>query len=100
MRVIEVAHLRATPGAEDALEAAVAEATPLFQRASGCRTLQLMRNIEEPDRYELVVTWDSVEDHDPGFRGGPDFGAWRALITPHLAEPPRADHRRVVLTGF
>ena len=31
-------------------------------------------------RYVLLVRWDSVEAHDPGFRQSADYQKWRELL--------------------
>jgi quinol monooxygenase YgiN len=45
-----------------------------------------------PDRFVLLVEWDSVEVHAANFRTTERFTAWRALIGPYFARPPRVEH--------
>jgi len=96
----ETARIRVRPGAEDAFEAAVAEAVPLFQRTPGCRSLELRRIVEEPSTYVLCVAWDSLAAHIDGFRASAEYAQWRALVGPFFAEPPVVVHDRPVLQGF
>ena len=96
----EIAQIEIQPGAENAFEAAVREATPLFRGAEGCRSLTLQRSIEQPTHYRLVVGWDSVADHEEGFRGSEAFARWRALVGPHFASPPVVEHVATVLNPF
>lgn len=96
----EIAQIEVLPGHEQAFEAAVATATPLFQAAGGSRTLALMRSHEHPRRYRMVVGWNSVEDHVSGFRGSPSFAAWRELVGEHFAGPPQVEHVHPVHIGF
>ena len=98
--ILEIAEIDVTPGAEAAFESAVAQAVELFRGAHGCRSLDLQRSIEHPSRYRLLVGWERVEDHVNGFRNSPAFQAWRALVGPHFAAPPRVEHTRSVLAGF
>ncbi|HSI39981.1 MAG TPA: antibiotic biosynthesis monooxygenase family protein [Xanthobacteraceae bacterium] len=98
--VWEIAQIEVKPGAEAAFEAAAAQAVPLFQRAKGCRGMQIQRSIEHPSRYRLVVDWETLEDHTVHFRGSEDFLAWRALVGPHFASPPDVEHTERVLHGF
>jgi quercetin dioxygenase-like cupin family protein/quinol monooxygenase YgiN len=101
MRIVrEIAQLDVKPGHEDAFEAAVAAAAPLFQQAKGARTFALERSEELPSRYRLVVGWETVENHMVDFRGSEQFQAWRALVGDHLAAPPEMEHVRNVLTAF
>lgn len=89
--VVESVELHVAEGAEAAFEAAVAEAEPLF-RDKGATSFALSRQVEEPGRYRLSVGWRTIDDHTVGFRESEAFGAWRALVTPHLAQPPAATH--------
>lgn len=90
--ILEIARLTATPGHEAALEAAVAEAAPLFARARGCLSMALRRSIEDREVYLLMVEWETLEDHMEHFRGSEDFQAWRAIVSPHFAAPPAVEH--------
>lgn len=96
----EIAEIDVIAGQEDAFEAAVAKALPHFQAARGCRSFALDRSIEHPQCYRLVVGWDSVDDHMIHFRKSAGFQAWRALVGPHFAAPPRVEHVATVLHGF
>lgn len=98
--VHEIARMEIKPGHEEAFEAAVAEAVPLFQQSRGARTFALERSEEFPRRYRLVVGWETIENHLVDFRGSGQFQAWRALVGEHFASPPEVEHVRNVLTGF
>ena len=101
MRLVrELATINVKPGHEDAFEAAVAEAAALFQRAKGARALQLDRSEEVPTRYQLTVSWESIEDHTVSFRESADFARWRELITPHIESLPIVQHVKSVLVAF
>lgn len=96
----EIAEIEVSAGHETAFEAAVAEAAPHFRAARGCRSFALDRSIEHPQRYRLVVGWDSVDDHMVHFRDSAGFQAWRSLVGPHFAGPPRVEHVESVIDGF
>jgi heme-degrading monooxygenase HmoA len=89
--VLEVALIDVTPGQEDAFAAAYLEARQQIERAGGSRSIRMTRGIETPDRFVLLVEWDSVEAHDQ-FRASEGFTIWRGLIGPHFANPPRVEH--------
>lgn len=97
--ILETAELAVRPGREEAFEAAVREAMPLFVGSPGCQGLSLHRVVETPGLYRLLVRWETLEDHTVGFRGSEAFQAWRALVTPHLAAPPAVSHSESVLDG-
>ncbi|MDY6055000.1 antibiotic biosynthesis monooxygenase [Micrococcus sp.] len=89
--VTEMVELQVAEGAAEAFEAAVAEAEPLF-REHGATSFILRRQVEEPQRYRLLVDWPTIEAHTVDFRESEAFPAWRVLVTPHLAQAPQATH--------
>ena len=98
--ILEIAQIDVKPGAEAEFEAGVAKATPLFQRARGCRGMELHRSAEKPSRYRLFVTWETLENHTVDFRGSADFQEWRKLVGHCFASPPEVEHVRETVRGF
>lgn len=91
--VLEIADFRILPGQqadfETALRLGIAEAlsqSPGFIRAS------VQRGMESPERYVLLVEWQTLEDHMQGFRNGPLFAVWRGHIGSFFASPPSMEH--------
>ncbi|QDJ12220.1 Hypothetical protein HVPorG_04769 (plasmid) [Roseomonas mucosa] len=97
---LEIAQIEVKPGAEARFEEGVAKAAPLFQRAKGCQAMELQRSVEFPQRYRLIVTWETVENHTVGFRESADFQEWRSLVGDCFASPPQVEHTARVLKGF
>ena len=92
--VIEHALLDVIPGLEGAFEAAFARAKPIISASPGFRSLRLSRGIETPNRYLLLVEWDTLEDHTEGFRRSSGYEEWRRLLH-HFYDPfPEVDHYR------
>jgi len=98
--VLEIAEIDVIRGEEAAFERAVAKAAPHFRESPGCLSLKLLRSIEHPSRYRLVVGWDSVDAHILAFRAWPGFHEWRRLAGPYFASPPRVEHVRAALEAF
>jgi heme-degrading monooxygenase HmoA len=96
----EIALIDVKEGMEAEFEKGVAAATPLFKRAAGCHGARLLRSIEKPRRYRLVVDWETVEAHTVGFRGSEDFKQWRALVGHCFETPPEVEHVVEALRGF
>ena len=96
----EIAEITIKPATGAAFEAAVREAVPLFQRATGCLSMRIERTIERPETYRLVIGWATLENHTVDFRGSDDFQAWRGLVGGFFAEPPKVEHTETVVTGF
>ena len=98
--VLEIAQIDVKPGMEAAFETGVQSAAPLFKRAKGCTGMALQRSHEKPQRYRLVVQWDTLENHTVDFRGSADFQEWRKLVGHCFAEPPVVEHSNKVAAGF
>ena len=100
LMVLEIAQIDVKPGMEQAFEAGVAKAVAVFRRAKGCSSMKLMRSVEKPARYRLMVRWQTLENHTVDFRGSPDFQEWRGLVGHCFAAPPDVEHVHEVVDGF
>ena len=84
--ITEIAQIDVKPGMEAEFEKGVKQAAPIFQRAKGCRSMELRRSIEKPARYRLFVGWDTVENHTVDFRGSARISrngaSWLVIASP------------------
>lgn len=78
--VLEHAVLNVLPGQEADFEAAFKRARPLIEATPGFEGLRLLRGIEAPYEYVLLVEWRSLEDHMLGFRGSDRYPEWARLL--------------------
>lgn len=90
--IMELATMTVLPGREEDFVAALEQARGVLAQAHGWQALQVYRGIERPSTFALILTWDTLEDHTVGFRGGDLFPQWRAILGPFFAEPPQAEH--------
>jgi heme-degrading monooxygenase HmoA len=91
--ILEVADLRIRPGEQAAFdEAIVRGVSTVISQAKGYRGWKVNQSVESPERYLLMIFWDTLEDHTVGFRGGPLFAQWRAIVGPFFAQPPQVEH--------
>lgn len=95
----EIAQIDVKPGTEAEFEAAVGKAKPLFLRAKGCHGFELHKSIEKPQRFRLMVEWETLENHTVDFRGSADFGEWRGLVGGFFASPPEVEHTEAVVVA-
>ena len=98
--ITEIAQLDIKPGSEKDFEAAVAKARAAFGRSRGFHGFELHRSIEKPQRYRLMVEWETLENHTVDFRGSADFQEWRKLVGDCFASPPEVEHVHEVVKGF
>ena len=88
----ELATITIDPARADDFEAAVAAARPHFEAAKGFVSFALDRSLEHPERYRLVVGWQSVEAHMVDFRESDGFQHWRRLASPFFVGAPSVEH--------
>jgi heme-degrading monooxygenase HmoA len=98
--VTEIAQIDVKPGNESRFEEGVKRAKPLFQRAKGCKGMELQRSIEQPRRYRLFLQWETLEAHTVDFRGSADFQEWRKLVGDCFESPPAVEHVQSSFKGF
>ena len=90
--VLEVARLDVLPDRTAEFEAAFAEARAIIAASPGFIGLELRRCVEHASRYLLLVRWATLADHTVGFRQGPDYAQWKALLH-HFYDPfPEVEH--------
>ncbi len=95
--ILEIADIRITPGQQAAFENALQRALDtVASQAQGMLGWSVNKGVESPERYMLQIRWATLEDHTVGFRQGPLFPAWRALIGPFFAQPPQVEHYALV----
>jgi heme-degrading monooxygenase HmoA len=95
--ILEVADIRIVPGKSAEFDAAVQRgAETVIARAKGFRGYKVNRGVESPDRYLLMIYWETLEDHTRGFRESPAFAQWRAIVGPFFAAPPAVEHFELV----
>ncbi|WP_088278410.1 antibiotic biosynthesis monooxygenase [Ideonella sp. A 288] len=95
--ILEVADIRIPPGQNAAFEAAIQHGlTTVASQAQGMMGWKVNRGIESTERYILQIFWATLEDHTVGFRQGPLFAQWRAIVGPFFAAPPVVEHFELV----
>jgi heme-degrading monooxygenase HmoA len=91
--ILEVADIRITPGQQAAFDAAIQQGlTTVIAQAKGFRGFKVQKCVESPERYLLMIEWDTLENHTVDFREGPLFPQWRAIVGPFFAGPPNVEH--------
>ena len=95
--ILEIADIRIHPGQHAEFAKAIQHGlTTVASQATGMLGWRVHHCIESPDRFVLQITWATLEDHTVGFRQGPLFAQWRAIVGPFFAQPPLVEHFNLV----
>ena len=90
--VLEHALLDVISGLEVEFEEAFSRAREIISKSPGFISLKIVRGIERPSSYLLLVEWESLEDHTIGFRQSARYAEWRELLH-HFYDPfPVVEH--------
>jgi heme-degrading monooxygenase HmoA len=84
--IIEIAQLQVRPGQTSEFEAAFDVAQHIISSMPGYLGHWLHKCIEQDHHYMLLVRWQSVEDHEVGFRKSAQYQEWRKLLH-HFYDP-------------
>ena len=98
--ILEIAQIEVKPGTEAAFEAAIAAAAALFKAAKGCRSFAVRRSVETPQRYRLMIEWDTLAAHKDEFVGSQAWTDYRAMVSPYFEAPPQVEHTELTLKAF
>ncbi len=90
--ILESAILDVKPGQSAAFETAIRKARPLIETTPGFISIAVRRCLETPNRYLLLVEWETLEAHTIGFRQSPRYHEWRALLHHFSAPFPTVEH--------
>jgi len=91
--ILELADIRIQPGKQAEFDAAIKKGVEtVIAKAKGFRGYKINKGIESPERYILMIFWETLENHTADFRSSPAFQDWRALVGPFFAAPPAVEH--------
>jgi heme-degrading monooxygenase HmoA len=91
--ILELADIRIQPGKQAEFDAAIRKGVEtVIAKAKGFHGYKINKGIESPERYILMIFWETLENHTVDFRSSPAFQDWRALVGPFFAAPPAVEH--------
>ena len=98
--ILEMADIRIRAGEQVAFDAGIRRGVEtVIAKARGFRGYTVNRGVESPDRYVLMIFWDTLENHVVDFRGSAAYAEWRAIVSPYFAAPPQIEHFTLVATS-
>lgn len=95
--IVEYIRYALTTHTPTQLTEAYRQASAQLEAAPECLAFELTQCVDEPNQMTLRIEWQSAEAHMGGFRKGPHFAAFLALIRPFI--PEIAEMRHYALTG-
>jgi len=91
--ILELVDIRIQPGKQAEFDAAVVRGlTDVIGKAKGFCSYKVNKGIESPERYVLMIYWETLENHMVDFRESPAFAEWRGIVGPYFAAPPAVEH--------
>jgi heme-degrading monooxygenase HmoA len=91
--ILEIADIRIQPGKQSEFDAAIQRGLhAVISKAKGFRDYEVNKGIESPERYVLMIFWETLENHTVDFRESPAFAEWRDIVGPYFAEAPIVEH--------
>jgi heme-degrading monooxygenase HmoA len=94
--ITEIVEFVIKPGCEPQFEADMKSAKIIISRANGFKSMEVIRSIEHPEAYRLLVSWETVENNTVEFRQSPDYKEMGRLFRDQLAQRPAAQHFRSI----
>ncbi|WLH38012.1 antibiotic biosynthesis monooxygenase [Pseudomonas sp. FP2196] len=71
---------------------AFAAVAPLLCRAKGYIGHTLAQGIETPHQFNLIVQWQTLEDHTPGFEASEDHRIFMLGLEEYFSQEPTVYH--------
>lgn len=90
--IYEIAQLPVHREKIEPFRRAFAEVAPLLSRAKGYCGHLLAQGIETPELFHLIVRWQSLKDHTPGFEASDDHRMFMMGLQAYFSEEPRVYH--------
>jgi heme-degrading monooxygenase HmoA len=83
--ILELADIRIHPGQQEQFDAAIQRGLDeVISQAKGFSGFKVNKGIESPERYVLMIFWETLENHTVDFRESPAFLQWRSIVGPFL----------------
>ena len=80
--IVEYIRYTVEPDRSAAFEQAYADAEAPLRESGQCHAIEVARCSEDPSQYVVRLEWESAEAHLDGFRSGPQFPRFFALVRP------------------
>lgn len=96
--IYEIALLPVKTDQINSFKRAFCEVTHLLSRAKAYEGHQLMQGVETPSHFNLIVQWQTLEDHTQGFEPSSDHQVFMMGLQEYLAAEPIVYHVRTAVS--
>ena len=94
--ITEIAVLNIKQDESKNFETAFHKAQTIISASKGYIQHDLLKCMEQADKYLLIVQWQTLEDHTEGFRKSGPYSGWKNLLH-HFYEPfPTVEHYKKI----
>jgi heme-degrading monooxygenase HmoA len=94
--VVEIIRYDIAPESAEHFVQAYQEAGAHLSRSPHCLSWEIVKGVEEPNHFIVRIEWDSLEGHMQGFRAGPEFQPFFALVRPFFNAILEMKHYSVI----
>ena len=95
--ILEIADIRIQSGRQSDFDAAIVKGVQeTISKAKGFLGYKVNKGIESPERYILMIYWETLENHTVDFRESAAFLEWRGIVGPFFAAAPVVEHFTLV----
>ncbi len=95
--IIEIAEIEIAPNKTNEFEKAFVTAKNKYLLfAKGYIKHKLIKSIENPSCYKLLISWQTLESHTIDFRESNDFVKWREILGPFFVTSPTVFHYETI----
>ena len=91
--ILEIADITIQAGKNAEFDVAIERGVrEVIAGAVGFRSFKIQKGIENPQRYVLMIEWETLDNHMVDFRNSPAYAKWREIVGPFFASPPVVEH--------
>jgi len=97
--ILESAILYVKPELQEQFEKDFQIAGQYISSIKGYIKHSLSKCIEQPNKYLLLVKWETLEDHTIGFRESPQYLEWKKLLHHYYDPFPIVEHYTNIISN-
>ncbi len=94
--ITEIALLEIKTGESGIFEEAFDKAQKIISSMKGYIQHELQKCLERPDKYLLIVRWETLEDHTIGFRQSEEYKEWKRSLHSFYDPFPVVEHYKTI----